>query len=197
MMNSDRKDDNTIVVIPVVRCALDIISDLYELVPQIKSYVRHMVLGESLLFLTSYLSSSDPKTVVSASTFISCIIQDLMLRDTPNGEFTADSEGERELPVGDLKGIYYCAMGMLDSYCKMRDSVTATTVHPVTEFRVSSKFQGKQYSHSEGRKVLSDCTNIITDRDKAKDLNIHTKAERKSMVSISLKINNSLHLRMK
>ena len=167
MMNFDRKDDNSISLIPVVRCALDIISDLYELVPQIRSYVRHMILGESLLFLTSYLSSSDPKTVVSAATFLSCIIQDFMSKDSPKVEDTVVSESEEELPIGDLKGVYNCATGMLDSYCKMRDAATATTV-PL---------------EVGGRKVLSDCTNIITERDK--DSKIQKKAERKSMVRIS------------
>ena len=88
----------------MVRCALDVISDLYALVPQVKSYVHHMIKSESLLFMRSYLGSSDPKTVASAAIFLSNIISELYVVSGVNEENREDSEGRDGRACSGSKG---------------------------------------------------------------------------------------------
>ena len=197
MKNSGGKEENSVPLIPVVRCALDVISDLYELVPQIKSYVRHMIVGDSLLFLTSYLSSSDPKTVISAAKFLSNILLDFVHENVTKFEGSTESDAETVLPLGDLHGVYDCCLNMLENYCRMRDIATATTtattitvgsaVLPGDVNTVSSELQKQQQriSQSQSRTALSDCTNIIHERD-GTTLTRLEKANKESMVSTTL-----------
>ena len=154
MKNIDRENDNTVTIIPVVRCALDIISDLFELVPQIKSYVDHIAVSESLHFLTSYLSSSDPKTVISAAKFLTNIILYFCDKDVLVESDNIDTDVT--LPLDDLKGIYDCAVSMMSHYIYIRDSYDSDTT--------MSQEQG-QSNQTQGRKVLSDCTNTILSKN--------------------------------
>jgi hypothetical protein len=105
-------------LIPVVRSALDIVADLYVLLPEIKSYVRHMVTSGSFLFLKSYIISVDPKTVISAANFVSDIISDFS-----TSKYTGNSvaENEKKLDVNDVKEFYNCAFERLRLYCEIRD----------------------------------------------------------------------------
>ena len=105
-------------LLPVVRSALDIVADLYVLVPEIKSYVRHMVTSGSFLFLKSYIMSVDPKTVISAVNFVSNIISDF---STSNNTGNSVAENEKKLDVIDIKEFYLCAVERLQLYCKIRE----------------------------------------------------------------------------
>ena len=104
-------------LIPVVRSALDIVADLYVLVPEIKSYVHHMVTSGSFLFLKSYIISVDPKTVISAVNFVSDIISDFL---TTNDTGNSIAENEKKLDMNDVKEFYNCAVERLQLYCEIR-----------------------------------------------------------------------------
>ena len=157
-----------------MRCALDIISDLFELVPQIKSYVDHIAVSESLQFLTSYLSSSDPKTVISAVKFLTNITLYFCEKDVLVESDIIDTD--TTLPLDDLKGIYDCAVSMVSHYIHIRDTHDSDTTLP------QEQEQG-QSSQTQGRKVLSDCTNIISSKSvQADKVNQKIKASTVSYV---------------
>ena len=106
-------------VIPVVRSALDIVADLYVLVPEIKSYVQHMVTSDSFLFFKSYILSVDPKTVISATNFVSNIISDF---STPSENGISIVEIEKKLDLNDIKSFYNCVTERLLLYCELNES---------------------------------------------------------------------------
>jgi hypothetical protein len=128
------------------------ISDLYELVPEIKSYIGHMIVADSLQFLSSYLTSVDPKTVISTVKFVTNIIMDFSTESS--GTFEG-SECEKKMKVQDLRNIYNCAVTQLGVYCEMRSGKylertdSKQTVHPVVR-------------SASARNVLKDRTNVQT-----------------------------------
>ena len=177
-----------------MRSALEILSDLYELVQQIQSYVQHMVCTDSLLFLTNYIESADPRTVILAVKFVSSIISDLSSiesdsRNTGPSSGISSSSGpspsrvESKLNISDLEGIYMSALRQISLYCTL---VRPNSKHSTCSSSGSDENENgqpglTQTNRMDTRNVLHDLTNISTDSD----ARTHTHSTSKNLKSKS------------